>query len=73
MRLRISGGFLPRTGWLLAGVFAAMVLSVGASRLHAQSGTVEGRVTDGSGTAPVRGALVQLVGTPIGMATDADG
>ena len=64
---------LPRTGWLLAGVLAAMTLSIGASRLHAQAGTIEGRVTDAGGTAPVRGALVSVVGTQIGAATDVDG
>ena len=73
MRLRITSTSLPRTGWLLAGIFAVMSLGVGVRPLRAQSGTVEGRVTDAGGTAPVRGALISVVGTPIGAATDNDG
>lgn len=73
MRLRINGDSLQRTRWLIAGVVAAMILSIGASPLYAQSGTVEGRVTDADGTAPVRGALISVIGTQITVATDVDG
>jgi len=64
---------LPRTGWLLASIFAALTFGAGARPLFAQAGSVSGRVTDGSGTAPVRGAMIQVVGTQIGAVTDADG
>jgi TonB-linked SusC/RagA family outer membrane protein len=47
-------------------------LLLATTPLEAQTGTVQGRVTDAAG-APIANALVSLVGTNVAVRTDADG
>ena len=67
-------------GWLRSvappsvGVAAfAIIMMVFAAPVSAQTGTIEGRVTQGSTGEPLIGAQVAVVGTNIGSRTDDDG
>ena len=64
---------LPRTTWiLLASAAAGLALLLGASPASAQTGKIQGTVTDATGF-PLPGVNVVIEGTGTGAATDIEG
>ena len=65
--------FLPRSIFRRFGVTLAASLVAALPLLAQLNGRVAGKVTSSDGGAPILGATVQLVGTPFGTITKADG
>ncbi|MFA6168266.1 MAG: SusC/RagA family TonB-linked outer membrane protein [Gemmatimonadaceae bacterium] len=73
MRIRTHAQSLLRIGWRLASALAVVAFILSARPLLAQSGTVEGRVTDAGTGLPLAMVQVSVTGTRVGAATGPDG
>ena len=65
--------FLSRVFGRLSALLVAASLTVSLPVFAQATGRVSGKVTSSEGNAPILGATVQLVGTPFGTITKADG